>query len=99
MQLRNLVATDLLSLFRIYFKQTEDSPFAQDDKFSFGHCTRTTAVHIRCWRAVRRPTLVPVPHQFCSIEFDAAKVGVRLVTATEGVKIALVKDRCGPMNF
>src|SRR5437879_4032290 len=99
MELSDLEPGDFFRLLRVKFKQTEQAAFAKDDEFSVGHDAGAAPVNFGCGCAVRLPMFVAVPHEFASFEFDAAKMGVGLVAAAEGIEKTVVIDRRVPVKF
>src|SRR5713101_4954372 len=95
----NLPPANLFVLPGIEPKQAEQTAFTEGDQFAVGQEDRAAAVNRRLLRAVRRPAFVTVPHQFPALPFNAPETCVRLVPATESVKITLVQNRRGPMDF
>src|SRR5260370_18876281 len=95
----HLPPANLFVLLGIEPKQAEQAAFTEGDQFAVGQEDRSAAVNRRLLRAVRRPAFVTVPHQFPALALNAPEMRVRLVSPTEGVKIALVQNRRGPMAF
>ena len=99
MQLWDLEARNFFRLLRVQFEQAEQTAFAEDDEFSVGQNAGTAAVNIGRRAAVGLPVFIAVPHELAGFEFDAAKMGVWLVAAAEGVKMTVVINGCIPVQF
>src|SRR5260370_9383493 len=92
----HLPPANLFVLLGIEPKQAEQAAFTESDQFAVGQDDRTAAVNRRLLRAVRRPAFVTIPHQFPALPFNATETHVRLVPATEGVKLTPLQNPLRP---